>query len=141
MSPLRSVVYVSSATVEMSTAELEALLLGAKAQNRVNGITGVLLYNSGNFMQCFEGPADRIPATYERIRASRRHRDILELMNENVEQRSFQGWEMALIQPTQSELLAISSARWHAIAGAPASDAPGGDGFELLQSFWRSARR
>ena len=141
MSSLRSVVYVSSATRELSTAELETLLLTAKEENRKSGITGILLHDGGNFMQCFEGPEEAIPPTYARIRASSRHRDLLELMNEGVAERSFQGWEMGLIQPTQSELLALSSARWRALAGRPGSAPPGGDGWELLQAFWRSARR
>jgi hypothetical protein len=138
MKSLQSIVYVSSATCEMSTSELESLLVEARTSNRENDITGVLLYNDGNIMQCLEGPEGSIASTYARIRASRRHHDVRELTNELVEERSFEGWDMALARPTRSELLALSTARWKAGAVAPAGAT---DGRELLGVFWRNAQR
>ena len=141
MSSLRSIVYVSSATHELPAAELERLLEGARAENRKNQITGVLFYAGGSFMQCFEGPEDAVSQTYARIRASRRHHDIFELMNERVDRRSFDGWDMALSQPTPSALLALSTARWRAQADGPVHASPKGDGLGLMKALWQSARR
>ena len=141
MSSLQSIVYVSSAIREMSADELEALLKDARAENLKNDVTGVLLYDGGNFMQCFEGPEGSIPHIYARIRASRRHHNIFELMNERIERRSFAGWEMALAQPTSSELLALSTARWTGQTAETRSDSSGGEGLGLMKALWQSTRR
>jgi len=49
-------VYVSSATELFSDTQLENLLLRSRQNNSTLGITGMLLYKDGNFMQCLEGP-------------------------------------------------------------------------------------
>ena len=139
MSALRLIVYVSNVTHQLPVEELELLMLEARAANQKNGITGVLLYNEGNIMQCFEGPEFAMLTTYARIQASRRHHNIFELMNERVEHRSFDGWEMALVQPTRSELLSFSTAQWKSRAGGARSSGDK-DGWLLLKAFWRSAR-
>lgn len=140
MTPLRTIVYVSSAVQAFSVPELEALLLQARALNLLAGITGVLLHNDGNFMQCFEGPEDAVAKTYQRIKANRRHGNLMELFSESLPQRYFEGWEMGLAEPTASKLLALSTAQWTLQAGSAAE--PGTPpGLRLLERFWRSARR
>lgn len=140
MSDLRAIAYVSSATQLMAVPQLESLLVQARDLNLESGVTGVLLYSDGNFMQYFEGSEDSMRVTFERIRASRRHRDIIELLNECITQRSFPDWQMGFAQPTQSELLALSTARWQSMAGeAPGSSAIS-PGLALLRDFWKRAR-
>jgi hypothetical protein len=109
--------------------------------NLEKAVTGVLLYSDGNFMQYFEGSEESVRFTYERIRASRRHKDIIEILNKRIAQRSFPDWQMGFAQPTQSELLALSTARWQSMAGeAPGSSAIS-PGLALLQNFWKRSRR
>ena len=139
-SGLRSVVYVSDATSELTLPALETLLVEARAINQANGITGVLLFNDGSIMQCFEGPEAAILATYARIRASRRHQHLLELMNEPIAARSFESWSMGLARPAGSELLKLSTARWTAMTTRNDTSTPP-PGLELLQVFWQNARR
>jgi len=134
---LRSIVYVSTAVAPLTDGELEALLVDALDFNRKHAITGVLLYNDGSFMQCIEGPEAAIAQTYARIRASKRHKDIDELMNEPVPGRSFQSWDMGLARPTKSELLRLSTARWKAQAGTARVGLPPSSGLELLRFLWR----
>ena len=45
------IVYVSSATRPFQEAELQDLLLKARENNARLGVTGMLLYIGGNFMQ------------------------------------------------------------------------------------------
>jgi hypothetical protein len=138
---LITVVYVSAATQPMSTPELEALLVHARQHNRQYGLTGVLLYYDGSFIQCLEGPESALLPVYWRICADTRHHGVTELLREPIAQRSFSNWTMGYAQPTRSELLALSTAQWsrmHASASAPAHDALG---MVLLQNFWRNARR
>jgi hypothetical protein len=121
----------------MKAQDLEFLLIESRRLNHRNDITGVLLHSDGNFMQCFEGPEQAVNETYERIRASRRHKDLIELMNERVRRRSFSAWDMGLAEPATSMLLSLSSARWNSQAANPKQLLQSSPGFELLLGFWR----
>jgi hypothetical protein len=141
MSQLQAIAYVSSATQRMSHEQLESLLVDARDLNLESKVTGVLLYNDGNFMQYFEGEPDAMRVTYERILASRRHRDITEIMNEPVAHRSFPDWLMGFSEPTASELLSISTASWRrSVLGSP-EPALASDGLALLLGFWQHCER
>ena len=50
-----ALVYVSAARKLFDEAELSALLTQCRANNARLGVTGVLLYADGNFMQALEG--------------------------------------------------------------------------------------
>ncbi|MCW5658490.1 MAG: BLUF domain-containing protein [Burkholderiaceae bacterium] len=141
MSDLKAIAYVSSATQLMTVAQLESLLVEARDLNLESGVTGVLLYSDGNFMQYFEGSEESMRVTYERIRASQRHKDIMEILNERIAQRSFPDWQMGFAQATQSELLALSTARWQRMAGEARDSSAVSPGLALLQNFWRRARK
>ena len=64
---LISVVYVSSAIAPFTDAELVDLLTKSRAKNTLAGITGMLVYKGGNFMQLIEGEAAAIDALIVRI--------------------------------------------------------------------------
>ncbi|MEN9659458.1 MAG: hypothetical protein RL571_2923 [Pseudomonadota bacterium] len=136
MADLQTLVYVSTATHLMDEAELEALLLGAVVQNNQNGITGVLLYNDGDFMQCLEGPEYLVRETYARIEASRRHKGIICLCDEKINERNFSDWHMGYALPTKSQMLALSSASWNQTIDDAVKAKKGSDGLTLLIDFW-----
>lgn len=135
---LRCIVYASTAVRPMGAAELEALLVQARDLNRETGITGVLVHRDGRFLQCFEGAPGPMEATYARIRASRRHHGIVELLNAPMATRSFADWRMAFALPTEQEmgsLLRISWGRMHQDFGQDWSDAVG---LSFLRRHWEA---
>jgi Sensors of blue-light using FAD len=136
---LRSIVYVSTAVKPMPEAELESLLIEARGLNLEAQVTGVLLYADGNFMQCFEGSEESMQVTYDRIRASKRHTGIIELLNESVSMRSFEDWFMGYRLARKSELLSLSTAQWRRQAGAAIAPKSESSGLELLKQFWHQA--
>jgi hypothetical protein len=138
---MRSIVYVSTACYPMKAPELEALLVEARRLNSRYGITGVLLHSDGRFMQCFEGPEQAVEETYARIRASRRHHNLIELSNERVRARSFSAWDMGLAEPAASMLLALATASWTSKAATGTAQQRQSPGFQLLLDFWRGAQR
>jgi len=140
MSDLRSIVYVSTAVAPFADEELEDLLVDARDFNHSHLVTGVLLYNDGSFMQCLEGPESAVAQAYARIRASTRHKDIYELMNGPIHERSFQSWDMGIARPTKSELLRLSTARWKESAGGARVSLPPASGLELLRFLWQDWR-
>jgi len=125
----------------MTVPQLESLLVEARDLNLESGVTGVLLYSDGTFMQYFEGSVESVRITYDRIRDSRRHKDIIEILNEPIAERNFPDWQMGFAQPVQSDLLAISTARWHRMAGETPISTAISPGLALLQRFWQSERR
>lgn len=135
MKNLRSIVYASTSTYAMTTADLESLLADARAFNHKHQLTGVLLHSGRNFMQCLEGAADDVDKAYERIKHSSQHQDIVEYMDSEVLKRTFGSWDMGLAQPAESELLALSTAEWSRVTQEPTSfESP--VGLELLKVFW-----
>jgi hypothetical protein len=88
-------VYVSAAVTWFSDAELRALLRGARRHNEQAGITGLLLYKDGNFMQALEGEEAAVLGLYARLQSDRRHRGVLTLDSGHAEARQFPDWSMA----------------------------------------------
>lgn len=94
-SDLDSLVYVSSAVRPLSLDEIQQLLKRARERNREYGITGVLLFIGGNFMQYIEGPKDSLNTIYEIIREDEKHTGIILVTREAREDRQFGDWSMA----------------------------------------------
>lgn len=92
---LDSLVYVSSAVRLLSPEEIEYLLRRARERNLEYGITGVLLYIGGNFMQYIEGPRDNLDIIYKIIREDEQHSGIILVSREAVDSRHFGEWSMA----------------------------------------------
>ena len=69
---LRRVLYVAAARNPFSREELAALLAKSRANNERDGVTGMLLYRDGLFIQALEGPPGAMRALLARIRADSR---------------------------------------------------------------------
>ena len=92
--PLVSLVYVSSAVELFSQAELLALLKISRRNNAPAGITGLLLYKEGNFMQVIEGEQTAIDRLQAKIARDPRHKGLLTLTQRPITQRQFSEWSM-----------------------------------------------
>ncbi len=89
------VVYTSVATQEPSRDDLAAMLDGARRRNAARGITGLLVYHDGCFMQAMEGPRPVVDDLLRRIAADGRHGAMLVLLQQPREARQFAGHSMA----------------------------------------------
>lgn len=88
------VVYVSFATVPFDEPALDALLKKSRDNNRRDGITGMLLYRDGDFLQILEGEEESVRGAYRRIGRDSRHGRILMLDESDIAQREFGDWSM-----------------------------------------------
>jgi hypothetical protein len=93
-SGLTALVYVSTAVRLLEETEIVHLLVRARRRNRDAGVTGVLLYADGNFMQLLEGPAPAVEFVYGIIDQDPLHRGLIELRRERVASRAFARWSM-----------------------------------------------
>jgi len=105
---MRSLTYVSSARVPLSETELEGLLREVRAWNAEHGLTGMMLYSDGNFIQSLEGAPDDVEVAFGRITDDPRHHGILVMLDHEVAERAF---------PTQTMGYRRSSTRALGIEG------------------------
>jgi hypothetical protein len=87
-------IYASSATELFSQDDLESLLEKSRRNNQAVGISGLLLYKDGNFMQLLEGPQEAVATTLQRIELDHRHRGIIRLYQREQTEREFGDWSM-----------------------------------------------
>lgn len=88
--------YKSIATASPSEHDLHALVSDARARNRRLGVTGMLIYEGGSFLQTLEGPKDKLEALWSSIRHDPRHEDIEVLSEHIAPSRLFSDWDLLL---------------------------------------------
>ncbi|AGX87613.1 BLUF domain-containing protein [Candidatus Symbiobacter mobilis] len=94
---LIQLIYVSDLVGE-NEAAIPAILESSVRRNGENGITGMLLYSHGNFLQVLEGEQDSVRETYSRICKDPRHHNAILLTEEDVSERHFANWSMGYRQ-------------------------------------------
>ncbi|GAA1154816.1 BLUF domain-containing protein [Nocardioides aquiterrae] len=103
-----SLTYVSSATDLLDTTGLVDLLVDVRPRNEERGVTGMLLYSGGNIIQNLEGPDDVVDATFASIERDPRHRGVLVVLREEVEERGFPDWSMGFRELGGADLQGVS---------------------------------
>jgi len=86
--------YESKAAAKPSESELDALVTAARARNSTLGVTGMLLYDKGRFLQTLEGPVDGLDQVWASIQRDERHSQITVLTQHLVGARLFSGWDL-----------------------------------------------
>jgi Sensors of blue-light using FAD len=88
------IVYASSASQAFTKSDLQTLLQEIRPKNADLGITGMLLYKDGNFMQALEGEEEVLTRLVRIIQHDSRHKGLLVLLRGSSEQRLFPDWSM-----------------------------------------------
>jgi hypothetical protein len=73
---LHRLVYASMSAGPLFADKLDRILLHARATNTRDGVTGMLLFHEGRFLQVLEGPRETLLAVLERIRRDRTHKNL-----------------------------------------------------------------
>ncbi|RZL15740.1 MAG: BLUF domain-containing protein [Hymenobacter sp.] len=89
------VFYRSQATYFPNRAQLGEILDWSHTYNAQHGITGLLLYSEGRFMQVIEGTETAVVSLYDSIRQDSRHQHVFTLSEGPGPQRWFADWQMA----------------------------------------------
>ena len=95
---LTRLLYVSKPVGPITTFVTSSILEVCSVNNKKAEITGVLCQGSGIYMQVIEGRRSAINALYSRIISDKRHNQIELLSFEEVGQRRYGHWSMALVQ-------------------------------------------
>lgn len=94
---LVEIVYMSRAQSPMSDRDLKALLVEARRNNERQGITGLLMYHHGSFLQLLEGEEQVITDVYDKIRRDPRHARVTQLYSHVLAERHFSDWSMGFV--------------------------------------------
>ena len=96
---LERLIYTSRATRNLHSGDLVELLDVARTNNEAAGLTGMLLFSQGLFLQQLEGPSAAVDTILAVLLADTRHTDLTVLAREPVGQRDFPGWAMGFTDP------------------------------------------
>jgi hypothetical protein len=105
------VTYLSQASEPLSADGLLGLLNQCHRNNTAKGLTGMLLFGNGTFLQSIEGEAKVVDPLIERISKDPRHRDIKIVRRDEITERQYSDWSMGFERVTESTLAAIPSLR------------------------------
>ncbi|MGA7675304.1 MAG: BLUF domain-containing protein [Rhizomicrobium sp.] len=100
---MHQLVYVSTASWAMSNADLNEILDASRRNNRVNGVTGMLLHIDRGFLQVLEGPKAAVEETYARIKQDRKHNAPRILVEQETDGRLFGDWSMGFDRIDQGQ--------------------------------------
>lgn len=95
MSKIYQLAYFSQATEPMERKELHEMLMKARAKNKAAGISGILIYNGGCFLQLLEGDNAPVDKLYDVILEDKRHHAVSLIFRQFTENRIFKkDWYM-----------------------------------------------
>lgn len=93
-----------------SNNDIIDILNVSRSFNFQHQITGLLLYHDGSILQVLEGEKEVIEDLfYNKICFDKRHHGIIELLNNEIKDRSFEDWSMGFKQ--------ISTQDWAELKG------------------------
>lgn len=96
---MQQLIYISTATINFRRPQLISLLMEARSRNARLGITGMLLFCEGNFIQVLEGSKEAVQEVFSSILEDTRHTGIIVINETEVPQRSFADWTMGFENP------------------------------------------
>ena len=103
MNNLFTLVYLSNATSILSEEDLRDILTVSRANNSLQGVSGVLIYCDGNILQVLEGPRENVENVYNRISRDPRHSDLIILQRRDISERNFSEWSMGFRSSSKAE--------------------------------------
>jgi hypothetical protein len=87
----------ASRAIDRSEEAIEAILTQSRQYNPTSGITGILCYGGGIFLQAIEGGRTPVSELYGHIQRDKRHNDVVLLHYEEISERRFGGWTMGQV--------------------------------------------
>lgn len=87
----------ASRAVDTSPEAIEGIISQARGHNPGCGITGILCYGGGIFLQAIEGGRSAVNELYGHIQRDKRHKEVELLHYTEVSERRFGGWTMGQV--------------------------------------------
>ncbi len=84
-------------TDEQILEATESIMAASRSYNVSNGITGILCYGGGIYLQAIEGGRNEVNSLYNHIIVDPRHTDVVLLHYQEIRERRFSGWTMGQV--------------------------------------------
>lgn len=89
--------YASRVNQPLPASHLDQILVQSRRNNPLKGITGLLCFTSGLFVQVIEGGRDEVSELFATIVRDDRHQDVRLLTYEEIAERRFGSWTMGQV--------------------------------------------
>jgi len=100
MSKIKNTLYVSTAARKYTKEELHDYLRQFRRNNVAVGVTGILIYQEGTFLQFIEGDENIVDSLVQKIADDERHNDLITLRDQITDKRLFPDWSMGFREMT-----------------------------------------
>jgi hypothetical protein len=127
--PFRQLFYASRCA---HGVDVDRIVQQSRHNNAVDGVTGLLWYQDGLFLQVIEGPESSVAATFARIATDPRHEELTILSDRPIEAREFGYWSMERAQKGSADTDALLARLERRLSNAPES---------VRQAFTTAANR
>ena len=91
----------ASRAIDPSCAAVDDILAECRHFNPISGITGILCYGGGIFLQAIEGGRNAVCELYGHIQKDVRHKEVVLLHCEEISERRFGGWTMGQVDASR----------------------------------------
>ncbi len=112
MPQLVQIIYISKSTVPPVNPSngvdpgVARILAKSRANNRKNGLVGVLYFGDGCFFQCLEGEEHAVDTLYAKLEQDPRHRELKIISRKHIAAPTFQDWSMKYV-PIEHDMTAL----------------------------------
>ena len=89
--------YISTQVSLLSPSAIQEILTKSIANNASIGVTGMLIYYNGTFLQVLEGYSKTVDELYSVIKRDKRHQNVITLYKNNIESANFSAWSMGFV--------------------------------------------
>lgn len=107
MEKIHQIFYVSKIAEGSNSSIIEQILGHSKKNNPTKGITGVLMFRAGIFLQLLEGPEQEVTSLFKKIEKDPRHHHVIELFH-GKNSRIFNEWSMGYRELTDLDVKMIN---------------------------------
>lgn len=90
------ITYISTSKQPFTEEDLMTLRMECEQRNAQMGITGVLIYSKGHFLQILEGKPDKVYTVYDHVNKDPRHALIF-VDEQSTDERVFGKWHMGYL--------------------------------------------
>lgn len=101
---LHRIIYFSAAENHITETELQEILEKAKRNNELKKISGILFHIDGNIIQILEGFKENVIELFEKIKTDNRHKNVIKVIEDDIENRQFNNWNMSYNKTTFKEI-------------------------------------
>jgi len=94
---MKAIMYKSIPSKGVSKSEFKEILTSSQQRNQAFDITGYIYLSKIKIVQLIEGNDTIVDALFRRIKTDRRHKDVILVLDKEIQKRTMMNWNMAIL--------------------------------------------